>query len=1025
MRKATYCQFFLTLISINFITETVYAQTYQPTNRIPVVDNTLGTQVSGNGNNFDITGGLTKGQTLFHSFTDFSVPTNGQANFLNPAGNRDMITRVTGGLFSDINGTLNSNGANFFLINPNGIVFGSNAQLNVGRAFMASTANGIDLVDAGGRIITFGTNGVGDVPLLNVNSNVLFNPRQLIMGGSIPGGRGIGNYGTLQTTNPNQYIGLIARNVTIDGGRVIAPGGRVDLGGLNGAGTVTVNDKGFVFTSNNPRQGDVSLINGGAVTVRANQELGNVNTFFGNTNSQGSSINIIANNINLINNLSTANTVQSNLEAGLGENVATTAPAGDININAAGKVKLDYGGIYQTILAGAKGKIGDIKITANSLDLNNKSIISSITGGEGAAGNIIIDPIKDLNLTNQSSIRSDNFKNGNAGNIDIKSTGNINIIGTVDPQSPLLLNDGSYLSYISSNTYGKGDTGKITIDTTGDISLSNRGQIFSGIVGSTAEGNSKGLEIKNVRNLTLNNSTIQMDNSGGIGNAGSLSIKASGHIDIIGSDAQNPLFKNNPTSFIAGISSSNIGKGDTGKITLDTPGDITISNRGVIFSAIGAVTLQENQFKGTGNSQGIEIKNARNLTVNNRSFIASSTFGTGNAGNIDIKTTGNINITFSAAINSGTAGKGDAGKITLDTPGDITISNNSVISSEISGASQFQAFELKGEGNSQGIEIKNARNLTLTNLGIIRSDNAGGIGNAGNIGIAINGNINIIGTDNTQSPLFQNSGDQYLSGIFSNSSGEGKAANISVNGQKLNMINKSVISTFGNSVSGGDVNLTIRDQLLLRNNSRIATSSLSSQQNSNGGNIIINIPLIVATSDNNDITANAVQGKGGNIKIFSDGLFGIQKREKGQESPFTNDITASSDFNQQGTINIKTPSSDPGRDSTKLPNATTDASNQISQVCSASNRQNKLTVTGRGGLPPNANEPLTSDVVWQDARTASTQPTVSSTQTNLAKLLPPAVGWVIGAQGKVTLIAAGSEGLPTGNRVVCPALSNK
>jgi filamentous hemagglutinin family protein len=147
------------------------AQTYQPTNRAPVADRTLGTQVSGNGNNFSITGGVTKGQTLFHSFTDFSVPTNGQANFTNPVGNRDIITRVTGNLFSDINGTVNTNGANFFLINPNGIVLGTNARLNVGKAFVGSTANSIDLVDGSGRAITFGTNANGDAPLLSVAPN--------------------------------------------------------------------------------------------------------------------------------------------------------------------------------------------------------------------------------------------------------------------------------------------------------------------------------------------------------------------------------------------------------------------------------------------------------------------------------------------------------------------------------------------------------------------------------------------------------------------------------------------------------------------------------------------------------------------------------------------------------------------------------------------------------------------------------------------------------------------------------------
>ena len=156
---------FLTLLGLVTHIKIARSQTYQPSNRTPVADSTLNTQVSGNGNNFNITGGLTKGQTLFHSFTDFSIPTNGQANFLNPVGNRDIISRVTGTAFSDINGLLNTNGANFFLINPNGIVFGTNAQLNVGKAFMASTANGINLVDGAGNAIAFGTNTNGDALL--------------------------------------------------------------------------------------------------------------------------------------------------------------------------------------------------------------------------------------------------------------------------------------------------------------------------------------------------------------------------------------------------------------------------------------------------------------------------------------------------------------------------------------------------------------------------------------------------------------------------------------------------------------------------------------------------------------------------------------------------------------------------------------------------------------------------------------------------------------------------------------------
>jgi filamentous hemagglutinin family protein len=254
---------FLPLISLIPNTQTAQAQTYQPSNRPPVADSTLNTQVSANGSTFNITGGLTKGQTLFHSFTDFSVPTNGAANFVNLTNPRDIITRVTGNSFSDINGLVNTNGANFFLINPNGIVFGTNAQLNVGRAFMASTANGLNLVDGAGSAITFGTNTNGD-PLLKIAPNVLFNVSSLTMGG---GNGQISNFGTLQTTNPNQYIGLIGGNVNLNGGQIIAPGGRVDIGGLSAPGTVTFGVQRDAQLPTNVERGDVLLTNGARVDV--------------------------------------------------------------------------------------------------------------------------------------------------------------------------------------------------------------------------------------------------------------------------------------------------------------------------------------------------------------------------------------------------------------------------------------------------------------------------------------------------------------------------------------------------------------------------------------------------------------------------------------------------------------------------------------------------------------------------------------------------------------------------------------
>ncbi len=306
-------------------TSAAQAQIYQPSNRIPVADNTLGTQVTGANNNFTINGGLTRGTSIFHSFQDFSVPTGGSATFTTAPGTQAVVSRVTGNLSSDINGIVNTPGANFFLINPNGVVFGVNAQLNVGGSFVATTANSAVLSDASGTSYTFGTRNINDDPLLSVNQNVGLNVTRLnFLENSAP----IINYANLQTNNPNQYIGLIGGDITLDAGdgkgNIIAPGGRVDIGGLRSAGTVAVNNQGFTYNgigntnisvpANNPfLRSDLTIIDGARVNVATNQPVNNVDRFFfptvgataNNSTSPGSVINIDVNNVRIINRVRT------------------------------------------------------------------------------------------------------------------------------------------------------------------------------------------------------------------------------------------------------------------------------------------------------------------------------------------------------------------------------------------------------------------------------------------------------------------------------------------------------------------------------------------------------------------------------------------------------------------------------------------------------------------------------------------------------------------------------------------------
>jgi filamentous hemagglutinin family protein len=1292
--------------------EMASAQALPPSVRTPQADQTLGTQVSGTNNNFTVTGGLNRGQTLFHSFKDFSIPTGGAANFNNPVGTRDIISRVTGNLFSDINGTLNSNGANFLLINPNGVVFGPNARLNVGKAFAASTASGVDLIDGQGRQITFGTKPGGDAPLLKINPNVFLNISRLNMGASVPKNPGIVNYGKLQTNNDSQYIGLIGGNVTLDGkyggGKIVAPGGRVDLGGLNSAGTISTDRQGLVFGGNGLVSSDVLLDNLASVNTPANKTLGTVKPFFSKLAVAGSNININANNLNILKTPKDA----ASLSAGLGINSGIkTLPAGDININATGRVSLDNADIRNTLRPGAEGKIGDININANSLSLinssdistsnllakgdagninvkttgdisivgttpqstqvttlkSNDSSISSDTNGRGNAGKITIDTqnrgkllllnngniasrigsngvgkgndikilAQAIDLTNGSTIITDNVGKfdvkgnenkkiaqelgftdllskigadnvggkGDAGNIDIKTTGDIRISSS-NPQLDLdrKMTAKSTLSRpisssISSNTNGRGNAGGITIDTQnlGKLSVSGGADISSGI-GPQAVGKGNGIKISAQAVDLIDGGTISTSNFGGKGDAGNIRIDTIGDISLLSS-----LPRSTNIKFFSAINTNTVGQGNAGKITLDTQnrGKLSLSNGGTISSGIGPNAV--------GNGGGIAIS-AREIDLQNRSFISTSNGGgKGDAGNIDLKTTGDINIFGSipgstglmtqnsnlSFISSNTSGQGKAGKITIDTQdrgkllldrgfifstidkkavgngGDVTISareidlrNRSFISSgNFGGKGDAGNIDLKmignlslfdanisssttGQGKAGNITINtqdrgklsldraeiastivsekavgnggdvtiSAREIDLRNRSFIDSSNLGGKGDAGNIEIKTIGDINISGSTPESTAPITSTSDR--SRISSFTSGQGNAGKITIDTQnrgKLSLSNRSFITNeiseraVGNSpgisisareldlrnqsfinstnfggigdvgnikidttgaveitnasaisstnfgrgktgdislasdritlndgnidsqsrgATGGNIQLTTKDRLLLRNLGNIAANSGSTEKNGNGGNITINSPLIIALPGDNNIAADAINGNGGKVNITSQGLFGIKYRPKGQDSLFTNDITSSSTFGQSGTVNISTPGTDPGKDSTQLPNVPTDASNQIAQACGAS-RENKFIVAGRGGIPSNANDPLTSDVVWQDARGTNSQPTASSATTDPTKLAPPATGLVFDGKGKATLIAAGTQGQPTGTSVVCPSVVRK
>ncbi|MFK8186705.1 MAG: filamentous hemagglutinin N-terminal domain-containing protein [Phormidesmis sp.] len=216
-----------------------------------IPDSRVGTPISVDGN---ITGGTTTidgtQQNLFHSFQAFSLDPADTITFIAPNSVENIITRVTGQLPSEINGTLrvDNTTSNLFLINPAGIVFGPSAQLQVPGSFIASTAEQITFENG----FAFDTDSLNAPPLMTVSA-----PIGLQIGsGSITVNNSGHNIAKLNITDPSQganggiaphvqqgstpglqvmpgsTLALIGNGVTFNGGVVTANSGHVEIGSV-------------------------------------------------------------------------------------------------------------------------------------------------------------------------------------------------------------------------------------------------------------------------------------------------------------------------------------------------------------------------------------------------------------------------------------------------------------------------------------------------------------------------------------------------------------------------------------------------------------------------------------------------------------------------------------------------------------------------------------------------------------------------------------------------------------------------
>ncbi|MEH2463503.1 S-layer family protein [Nostoc sp.] len=276
-----------------------------------------------------------------------------------------------------------------------------------------------------------------------------------------------------------------------------------------------------------------------------------------------------------------------------------------------------------------------------------------------------------------------------------------------------------------------------------------------------------------------------------------------------------------------------------------------------------------------------------------------------------------------------------------------------------------------------------------------------GQGNAGTIKVNAAAQVTISGKSSS-----------FNSGLFvSSESPTGTAGDIIVTSPRVTLDNSGTLNAESASGNGGDINLQT-DLLLLRRGAEISTTAGTAQASGNGGNIKIDASsdfIVAVPSENSDITANAYTGSGGRVDIQAFGIYGIQPRPNPTS---LSDITASSEFGINGTVELNTPDIDPRSGLVNLPTVPVDT--EVAQTCQAGGNlaKSSFTITGRGGLPPNPGEALNTDAVQVDLITLNPKGDrpnrafiPSKTTTPAPERIIEATSWALNEKEEVVLTA--------------------
>src|SRR6476469_9778941 len=817
-----------------------------------------GTAVTDSGNQFNINGGQRSkdGTNLFHSFQQFGLKDGQIVNFISEPNIRNILGRVVGGDASYINGLIQVIGgsSNLFLMNPAGIVFGSNAQLNVPGSFLATTATGIG----------FGNNWFQAVGV-NEYAMLIGTPSTLTFGKAQPGA--IANFGQLRVPN-GQTLALIGGTV-FSPGTLSAPSGQIAIASVPGENLVRISQAGHLLSleispSSNLDSASVplssltlsELLTGGSsnatgVTVNSDGSVQLTNSdlqvkagdvAIADTQATGANQNLAVSaqtaTVSAARNLTLANRqlqTTGDLKLQAGENVRIRDSAansfvidagGNLTVQGDRQINIQAGNHSQSLLSAG----GRITLTSNGTVSGDALFRAgsdfSIATLQGSPGNFASSG--GSTIVSGGNVTFGNYAGASLG-VQAKgaiASGDLAISSASSDRQQLVFTAGHLPTPLTANSTPAPASSSPASIQVGNIAIA--GSVFLGAANSiqaasiTSNGGDLALvasgdiaaENLNTSTLTGNAGNITLYSAGGSINTSANTLNAS---SITGNGGSIFLYGTNAIATGGITTSSFLGNG--GKVTLYGEGNISagnidtggiqageislLSNRGAIDT--GASTLNATGSSGGGNislnaygniATGNIVSSGGNITLSSQAGaigVGDLNSGSGNAG-------GDVGLLAFGSIAAGNIAS-NGGNIGLNS---FSFNNSSISARNFDSSSNRGvggAIELKAGGGDTGGDIV-TRNITSGGGRIYVFSEAAGF-NAGN------STLNSSYSGGVGGEIEVNAGPVTLGNVIS---GGGSIklfipGNLNVSG----VINSSSSTEKGGAIEIDGVNVSLRD----------------------------------------------------------------------------------------------------------------------------------------------------------------------------------------------------------------------